>query len=165
MIKFSSIIILLLGFAMHSCYSFKGIDIDPNTNTFYVHTFESTAGSAPATLPQTVSEALRTKIIRESRLTLNDTDPDIEFKGRVTGFRVSSVAPQRGELTAFNRLEIAYFVEYIDNKDEEKNWTKTYSLFSDFRSDQNLLDVQDQLIEIIHEELVEKIFNEAFTNW
>ena len=37
--------------------------------------------------------------------------------------------------------------------------------FSDFGSSVNLIDVQDDLIDAIQEEMIEKIFNKAFNDW
>ncbi|MFT5764518.1 MAG: hypothetical protein ACI8X3_001949, partial [Saprospiraceae bacterium] len=69
------------------------------------------------------------------------------------------------ELTAFNRLDVTVNVEFINNKDETQNWVQPFSYFSDFESDQNFLTVQDGLVETINNQLVEDIFNKAFTNW
>lgn len=160
--KFSFILFCLISSA---CYSFKGISIDPNTKTFYVQLFENTSRTIVPTLAQDFTQSLRDKIRNESRLNPTDTDPDIEFIGNITGYRVSSVAPQANETTAFNRLEISVDIDFINHQDEEKNWKQTFRFFNDFESTQNLLDVQDQLIRNISDQLVEDIFNKAFTNW
>ena len=99
------------------------------------------------------------------RLNFIDIDPDIEFSGEITRFAVTSVAPQPGETTAFNRLEIAVRMKYIYHLDEEDNWENSFSFFQDFSRDENLLDVQDGLITVIFQQLAEDIFNKAFTNW
>ena len=159
--------ILLLIIQLHSCkYSFRGINIPQSVNSFYVNQFDLDAVNSPPTLNQTFSERLKDKIRSESRLRYSDTDPDVEFSGSITSFDVSSVAPQPGETTAFSRLEITVFVDYINNNDEELGWQRrSFRYFSDFPSDQNLLSIQDQLIEDINEQLVEDIFNAAFSNW
>jgi lipopolysaccharide assembly LptE-like protein len=149
-----------------SCkYSFTGIGIPADVRTFYVSPFEVTAANAEPILSQTFSDALRDKIQTESRLTQSETDPHCEFKGSITRYQVSSVAPQPGELTAFNRLDVTVNVDFINNKDETQSWKQSFSYFSDFSSDQNFLSIQDGLIETINNQLVEDIFNKAFTNW
>ncbi len=149
-----------------SCkYSFRGIDIPQDIKTFYVGPFEITATNAEPTISQIFTERLKDKILTESRLTFVQADPDCEFIGSINTYRVSPVAPQPGETTAFNRLDISVKVEFVNYKDDTKNWDKNFPYFADFPSDQNLLDVQDELIEDINDQLVEDIFNKAFTSW
>ena len=148
-----------------ACYSFKGISIDPSIKTFYITLFDTLPNDAPPTLGQDFTETFRDKIRNESRLNLKDTDPDIDFTGSISSFRVTSEAPEPGETTSFNRLTISVSVEYINNRDEDNKWKKNFSFFANFPADQNLLDVQDNLISTINDQIVEDIFNFAFTDW
>jgi len=148
-----------------SCYSFRGISIPPEVNTYKVANFDNKTLNALPTIAISITEKLKDKIRRETRLTYSETEPDIEFKGSVTQYRVTSEAPKPGELTAINRLTIAVQVEFINNKKEDSNWKSRFSFFNDFGTDQNLIDIQEDLIENIDEQIVEDIFNKAFTNW
>ncbi|MEL6866042.1 MAG: LptE family protein [Bacteroidota bacterium] len=160
------LLLLLVAVFFTACkYSFKGISIPPDVNTFYVANFDNNAPDALPTFRQTFAEELRDKIRNESRLNYDNTNPDIEFQGTITGYDISSVAPQPDETTAFNRLTITVSIQFINNKDEEANWTESFSDRREFGTDQNLIDVQDQLLEEMTEQLVELIFNKAFTNW
>jgi Lipopolysaccharide-assembly len=164
---FPSLALLLL---LTSCYSFKGISINPNANTFYVAPFEESIATEefppPADLAIRFTERLKDKIRGESRLKFKDVDPDLDFTGKITKFTVSSEAPKQGEQSSFSRLTIGISVEYIDHKatapEPKKN---NFSFFKDFPSDQNLLSVQDDLIDDINKELTEMVFNWAFNNW
>lgn len=149
----------------NQCYSLRGISIDPNVKTYFVAQFKNNASNAPPTLHQTFSEALKEKIRTESRLVYADTEPDIEFKGSIVDFRVSSEAPQPGESTALNRLTITTAIEYIDHKDEKKGWKNNFSFFYDFPSSQDLLSIQEDAISVISNQMMEDIFNKAFTDW
>ncbi|TVR81976.1 MAG: hypothetical protein EA409_05800 [Saprospirales bacterium] len=148
-----------------SCYSFKGTSIDPNVNTFFIGDFEITAPNAPITISQDFSEALRDKIRLETRLTLADIDPDIEFTGSIVTYNVTALDPQPGEFTALNRLQIGVRIEYLNNKKKDDKWQQTFSFFEDFPADQNLIDVEENLISIIFDQLTEDIFNRAFSDW
>jgi hypothetical protein len=160
---FLSLLIFLPG--LTGCYSFKNTSIPSNVTTYYVGNFKLTAPNAPATINQTFAESLKDKISRESRLKYTDLDPNLEFNGTVQGFNVTAVAPQPGERTAFNRLTINVSVEYINHLDAKAQWTKSFSHFEDFPSEENLLQVQDELIVIIFNQILEDIFNQAFNNW
>lgn len=149
------------------CYSFQGISIPPDVNTFYVELFENQAPGATPTLPRDLTERLKDKIRTESRLRYTDEEPDVEFTGSITDFRVSAEAPKAGEQIGFNKLTISVQVSFTNtkSKDEKANWKQQFSFEDFFGANDNLLDVQEGLIENINKELVDRIFNRAFTNW
>jgi hypothetical protein len=152
-------------FFVSGCYSLKGYSIAPEVQSFYVDHFKLTAYNAPATITQTFAEALKDKISRESRLKYNDEDPHLEFNGSIQTYNVDPVAPQPGERVAFNRLTIGVSVEYINHLDSKDKWTKTFSHFEDFPTEENLNAVQEELINVIFNQILEDIFNQAFNNW
>lgn len=159
--------ILCLWLSLSGCYSFKGVSIPQEVNSFYVSTFKisNRASKAPRQLGEVFADQFKQKIMRESRLSFEEANPDISFSGEITQFAIRSVAPQPDETTAFSRLDISVSVEYVDFLDEENNWKKTFSDFQNFERDVNFLDVQDQLVEDIFEQISEDIFNETFSNW
>lgn len=166
--RFPALIALLVCcMAAAGCYSFRGISIDPNVNTFFIQNFEVSAASAPPTLAVNFTERLKDKIRNETRLGLKSTDPDIEFTGKVRDFRVVPVAPQPGQLVALNRLEIVLDVMYTDHKNESKSWisSRPFQHFAEFPNDKDLLSIQDQLVSQIFDQILEDIFNATFNDW
>ena len=147
------------------CYSFTGTNFDPNIKTYYVEPFRNNASNSIPALEQTVGENFKEKIRTESRLIFSDLNPDIEFKGTVVDYRISSEAPAPGELTALNRLTIVVAVEYINNFDEDKGWKNNFSHFVNFDSSQDITSIQDDLVDEILNQILEDIFNKAFTDW
>ncbi|MCP3929251.1 MAG: hypothetical protein GY705_09150 [Bacteroidetes bacterium] len=147
------------------CYSFKGISIPPEVNTFYVAEFDNKANNVVPTLAQTITEALKSKIRTESRLIWNETEPDVEFQGSIVDYRITAEAPQPGEYSGVNRLTIILSVEYINSTNEEDTWKSNFSYFYDFPADTDLISIQDEAIDAINEQLLEDIFNKAFTSW
>ncbi|HMP31906.1 MAG TPA: LPS assembly lipoprotein LptE, partial [Saprospiraceae bacterium] len=117
---------------LSSCYSFKGISIPPEINTYYVKNFGNRAFGAPVDIEVKFSEALRNKIRNESRLKFQEFDPDVEFSGDVTNFVVSAEAPVAGNTVALNKLDISVLVKYTDNKNEKNNYVKNFSFFETF---------------------------------
>ena len=163
-----SIAVIILSTFMLSCYSFKGITIAPDVNSFYVENYQIRASNAPAGIEIEFRDGLVDKINSSSKLRFTDIDPDIEFRGDISRFSVAAVTPQQSDdvaTTAFNRLTIAVRVQYISNLNEEENWEQSFSFFEDFESTTDLSTVQDDLIDVIFTQIVEDIFNKAFTNW
>ncbi len=147
------------------CYSFKGISIPAGATSYYVHNFEDISDLQLPNYNITFTETLKDKIRNESRLRWNDQEADIEFKGKILGFTVSAVSPEIGATTAFNRLEVTVEVTYINNGNPDAGWTRRFSQFDNFPSDQNLLEAQDDILPGINQLLMEYIFNAAFTDW
>ena len=146
-------------------YSLKGISIPADVKSYYVSRFKNNALNAPPTLAIEVEEALKEKIRRESPLVLNQTNPDIEFIGTIVDFRVTAEAPQPGEFSSINRLTIITAIEYISNKNEEDNFKQNFSRFFDFPSSTDLASIQTEATEDILDQIMEDVFNKAFTNW
>lgn len=157
--------LLFVVFHASGCYSFKGISIPQGATTFYVHNFEDISDLQLPNYNITFTETLKDKIRNESRLRWNDQDADIEFRGKIIGFTVSAVSPEVGATTAFNRLEVSVEVTYINNLSPEAGWTRRFSQFDNFPSDQNLLEAQEDILPGINTLLMEYIFNAAFTDW
>jgi|SRR5690606_11482465 len=154
-------------FVLWGCYSFKGVSIPPEVSSFYIDEFEvsNRAIKAPRQLGTVFTDQFKQKVLRESRLIFEENNPDVEFNGEISQFAIRSVAPQPDETTAFSRLDISIQVNYVDNMDEENNWTKSFSDFRNFERNVNFLDVQDQLVMEIFEQISEDVFNETFSNW
>jgi len=155
----------LISLILSGCYSFSGISIAPEVKTYYVGLFEDNTDESLPNLAQNMSEALKEKIRTESRLIFLDVDPDVEFKGTIVDYRISSEAPRPGEISAINRLTIVLSVEYLNNKTEGKGWTRNFQFFYDFSSDTDLSSVQDRAIKTITDQIMEDIFNAAFADW
>jgi len=151
---------------MTSCsLGFKGISIPPDAKTFYVENFSLSQADMPIDLNQQFTEELRRKVRQESRLLESNDDPNIIFSGTISKYRISYVAPDENNTTSLNRLEISLKVNYENTLKEDDTWSKTFSDFEDFDSNSNFQDIQDPLIATIIEDILERVFNEAFTDW
>lgn len=159
------VFLLLIMMSLSSCYSLKNVSISPDLKTFYINAFENKAFNSPPIISQLFEEKLLNKVRNESRLIYQEVDPHVEFSGAIVGYNILSVAPEPNETTAFNRLQITVQVSYTNRLDEKDQWQQNFSFFENYASDVNLIDVQDNLVNLIYDQIVEDIFNKAFTNW
>ncbi len=150
---------------LNGCYTLNGITIPDNINTYYIGSVKLSARNAPPLIDQVFADELRNKINTQTKLTGNNTDPDIEFTADISRFSLQPLAPTRDQESSLNRLNVTIQVEYINNKDEEASWKQSFSQNYDFSADQDLLSVQDQAIDEIYELIIEQIFNKSFANW
>lgn len=157
--------LLVVLVSLNGCYSFRGINIPEDVNTYYLENVQSSAPEAPVLLTQSLYQAFRDKIRSETKLIFNEENPDVEITTVISTFSITYVAPQPDQNVASNRLTIGITVTYKDNKNERRNWTSTFRRFADYSATANLLDVQEQLFADITEELMEDFFKKAFGDW
>ena len=150
---------------LSSCYSFKGISIPPEADTFYVKDFTLRTNNAPADIDQKFAEALRSKIRTESRLKYDTNNPDIDFEGSISSYKVVGTAPQEGNTVALNKLTIIVSISYANHTKDDDEWTESFSYFKDFDATLDFNSVENGFIDEIFTQLTEDIFNKAFTNW
>lgn len=159
--------LLLLSFAfLSSCtVSFRGVSIPAGVETFWIGNFiDNSDEYTVVTLAQDCTDGLLNKIQREANLVLNDENPDIEFSGTIT-LRITSEAVQDDQTASLERFTITVNAEYINNLDEEDNWKSSFSNYENFDPNESLESIQDDLISTILENIMEDIYQKAFTNW
>ncbi len=166
------VVAALISMPCSGCYSLKGISIPPTVNTYYIDQFQNSVPNAPPDIAQRFADDFRIVVTQDTRLDYDETLPDIEFSGSISSYNVQSVSPERNANndqvqfgSTLNRLTIVVQVSYVNNLDQEDNWSQSFSFFEDFENDKNLEDVQDELIDNIFDQILQDIFTKAFTNW
>ncbi len=118
------------------------------------------------TLSTTLTEALRDKFSRQTRLQQVDEGGDFAFEGEITNYSSTTASVSSGDYALQNRLTITVKVTFTNAIDQTLSFNnKSFSSYADYDSSQLLLDVQDQLIEEIVEKLVNDIYMAAAGNW
>ena len=158
-------LLLVANVATKCSISQSGASIDPRIETYYVGPFDNNSDASLPNLDQQLAEDLRNKIRLNSRVRQDDTNPDIEFKGTLVDFRISSEAPGADNRVSINRLTITLAIEYIDNKTDAEGWKKNFSFFYDYNARTDFSSVEEDAISTIYTQLMEDIFNAAFSNW
>ena len=130
-----------------------------------INQFENVASLAPPVLSNTLTEALKDKFSSETNLIPLESDGDLIFSGRITNYSINPIAIQADETASKNRLSITVKVKFVNSKDEESNFDKTFSRYADYESSQDFTTIEESLNEEIVSQLIDDIFNEAFTNW
>lgn len=166
LILFSLMISSLL---FHSCYTLSGSSIQPDWNTLYVPTFPNFAPQQNPNLSQDFTIALQDVFRNRTKLNLTDNeDADLIIEGEITTYQVASTqitASNNGEQAAKSRLTVGITVRYINNKDEEKSFNKSYSDYEEFDGNQTLLEVESSIVPEIIDRLKLQIFNDIAMDW
>jgi len=147
-------------------YSFSGTSIQNDVNTINIEYFEYKAQKVNPSLSNDLTEALRTRFRRMTRLEQVEQDGDLEIVGEVTGYSVSATAITAGEVAAQNRLTVTVSVSFTNRKYPEDDFdNKTFSAYADYDSTNSLDAVESSLCAEIVDKLIEDIFNATVAQW
>ena len=147
-------------------YSFTGTSIQPDVKTITINYFEYKALKVNPSLSNTITEALKDKFTKMTKLEQVDLDGDLEIIGEVTGYDVKATAITANEQAAQNRLTVNIKITFIDRKYPENSFeNKSFSAYADFDAMQQLDAVESSLCEEIVEKLCEDVFNATVANW
>lgn len=160
-----SAILLLVAVSCTVSITMSGASIPENLNTFSVEYINNRAPLINPNLSQTLTDGLKDRIQKESRLVLNEDQGDIAFSGNITGYNTKAMALKADAVSAQTRLTVTVKIRCRNFKDPKKDWEQSFSAYQDYDSEDNLSDVEDGLVELIVEELTENIFNKAFADW
>lgn len=147
-------------------YNLSGGSIPPEAQTFSVANFPNNAPMVAPTLSNVLTEALRDKFSRQTRLQQVEEGGDFAFEGEITNYTSTTASVSSGDYALMNRLTITVKVNFQNAVDQTLSFNnKTFSQYADYDSSQLLVDVQDQLIEEIVDALVTDIYMAAAGNW
>lgn len=155
---------LLLGAC--GIYSFTGTSIQNDVNTVTINYFEYKAQKVNPSLSNDLTEALKTRFRRSTRLEQVDQDGDLEITGEITGYSVSATAITAQEVAAQNRLTVSVRVSFTNRKHSEDDFeNQTFSAYADYDSTNSLDAVESSLCTEIIDKLIEDIFNATVAQW
>lgn len=147
-------------------YNLSGGSIPPEAKTFSVAYFPNNAPMVAPTLSNVLTEGLRDKFSRQTRLEQVEEGGDFAFEGEITNYTSTTASVSSGDYALQNRLTITVKVNFQNAVDQTLSFNaKTFSAYADYDSSQLLVDVQDQLIEDICEDLINDIYMAAAGNW
>jgi hypothetical protein len=163
----SALVLSLSALLLSGCgiYSFSGTSIQPDVKTVTIDYFEYTALKVNPSLSNDLTESLKDKFRKMTRLEHVDMDGDLEIAGTVTGYDVRAMAVTANEVAAQNRLTVTVKIVYTNRKYPEEDFEKSFSAYGDYDSTQSLDAVEATLCEEIVKQLCEDILNATVANW
>ena len=150
-------------------YSFSGTSLPASVKSIYISYVDNKAPLVNPALSSVVTEQLKDKFIKLTKLSLVDEDEewDLRMAGEITGYDTQSIAVTAEEMAAMQRLTITLKVSFENKQDPTQNFdNRQFSKFSDYPATKTLGEVESALVQEIVEQLVEEIFNAAVaSNW
>lgn len=146
-------------------YSFSGTSIQPDVKTVTIQYFGYKALKVNPSLSNDLTEAMKDKFRKLTKLEQVEIDGDLELAGEVTGYEVRAAAVTANEVAAQNRLTVTVKLKFTNKKYPEDDFEKSFSAYSDYDSTNSLDAVESSLCEEIIEKLVEDMFNASVAQW
>ncbi|MBR4994591.1 MAG: LptE family protein [Alistipes sp.] len=150
---------------MKGGYSLSGASIPEAAKTFSVAYFPNNAPMVSPTLSATLTEALKDKFSRQTKLKQVESNGDFAFEGEIVGYTSATASVSSDNYAVLNRLTIRVKVRFTNNIDPDNSFNRDFSAFADYESTKLLTEVQSELDEQIVEDIVTDIFQAAASNW
>jgi hypothetical protein len=150
---------------MKGGYSLSGASIPEAAKTFSVAYFPNNAPMVSPTLSTMLTEALKDKFSRQTKLQLVEEGGDFAFESEITGYASTTASVSSDDYALLNRLTITVRVKFTNAVDPNASFTQTFSQFTEYDSQQLLTDIQSSLDEEIVNQLVTDIFMASASNW
>jgi len=133
-------------------------------STFSVQDFEPAHPLVSATAAQTLSEALRDRVQRQSTLRLVE-DGELEFSARIVSWEVRPINVQGDETAGANRVSVQLVLNYVNERDPSLTMERSFTRYVDVPSDQDVFSQEDAIVEELGELLSQDVFNATLGNW
>jgi hypothetical protein len=158
-------VMLAVAAVANGCYSFTGASIPVTAKTFSVAYFPNNAAMVAPSLSNVLTEALKDRFTRQTRLTQVTEEGDFAIEGEIIRYETAPASVSADEYAIQNRLTITVQVRFNNAVEPQWNFNKSFSAFADYDANQLLQEVEETLIEQIVEILVDNIFNATASNW
>jgi len=164
-LSLSAVIILMT--ACTVSYKFNSGSIDyTKTKSISISDFPNNADLVNPTLSQIFTEALKDKYTRQTRLQLLSRGGDMHLEGEIVGYQLTSMAISADSYASQTKLTLTINVRFTNNKKPEDDITDVkYSAFQMFDSSKMLNDVEAELVKIMVDEIVDKVYNDTVSKW
>ncbi len=139
-----------------------------SAKTVRVEFIENNAPYRNPQLSPSLTERLRQKLLRQTKLTQTNGDADVVVTGQITDYSVttSGISAGNGQRqTSVNRLTVTVSVTLTPSRSGADPLQVNASRSFDFPASQSLQQAEGQLLEEMVRNLTDEIFNQLFSNW
>ena len=104
--------------------------------------------------------------MRQTRLSLVNSNADLEIDGEITGYNQYNEAVDASGYSSKVKVTLTVKVTFVNNTDHKDDFTdQQFSAFQTYDSSKLLTEVQDELISLMVKDITEQIFNATVANW
>ena len=146
-------------------YTFSGASISPEIKNIKINYFINEAENLKANLDRDITQKLTDFIIEQTDLSVNNDNYEIEINGKIISYDITPISISSNDFANQNRLSISVNIDFKNYVNEKENYNQKFTRYVDYKSDQNLEEIESELTDQILEEICIDIFNKTFVNW
>jgi len=162
------IFILFAALVLNSCkvsYTFSGTSIKEDVKSVMVAKIDNKAMRINPALSNQLTEALKDKYRKLTKLSVEPNDGDLIVEGEITSYETTSLAVTANEVASINRLTVTVKIRFTNKKYPKEDFERSFAEYEDYPSTSTLDQVEASLIDSIIEKMTESIFNATVANW
>ena len=154
-------------FIISSCgfYTFSGASISAEIKNIKIGYFINEAENFKINLDRDITQKLTDFIIEQTDLSVNNNNYEIEINGKIISYDISPISISSNDFANQNRLSISVNIDFKNYINEKENYNQKFTRYVDYKSDQNLEEIESELTDQILEEICIDIFNKTFVDW
>ena len=146
-------------------YSFTGGDTGA-AKTIQINYFPNNASLVEPGISQTFTQDLQDLFLRQTNLSLVQSNGDLFFEGEITNYRVTPMTATADQKAAQSRLTIVVNVRFYNKLNEKKDFEQKFTHFSDFDANAQLTgSILEEALDEIFERMTQDMFNASVANW
>ena len=146
-------------------YTFSGASISPEIKNIKISYFINEAENFKANLDRDITQKLTDFIIEQTDLSVNNDNYEIEINGKITSYDITPISISSNDFANQNRLSISVNIDFKNYINEKENYNQKFTRYVDYKSDQNIEEIESELNDQIIEEICIDIFNKTFVIW
>ena len=146
-------------------YTFSGASISPEIKNIKISYFINEAENFKANLDRDITQKLTDFIIEQTDLSVNNDNYEIEINGKIISYDITPISISSNDFANQNRLSISVNIDFKNYINEKENYNQKFTRYVDYKSDQNIEEIESELNDQIIEEICIDIFNKTFVNW
>lgn len=158
-------------FGLSGTYSFTGASIPDAATTFSVAYIPNNTAHF-ATLSNALTEALKDRFSRQTKLIQVSENGDLAFEGEITSITeapsaIGAASGGQTERATANRVTITVTMMFTNAVEPTLSFEnrQTFTAYTDFDATQMLSSVENQLLDELVTDLVDKIFTASVAQW
>lgn len=134
--------------------------------TISIADFQNRAEYVYAPLATQFNQDLKDLFMRQTRLSLVNSNADLEIDGEITGYNQYNESVDASGYSSKVKVTLTVKVTFVNNTDHKDDFTdQQFSAFQTYDATSLLTDVQDELITLMVKDITEQIFNSTIANW
>ena len=145
-------------------YTFSGASISPEIKNIKISYFINEAENFKANLDRDITQKLTDFIIEQTDLSVNNDNYEIEINGKIISYDITPISISSNDFANQNRLSISVNIDFKNYINEKENYNQKFTRYVDYKSDQNIEEIESELNDQIIEEICIDIFNKTFVN-